>query len=366
MPIKVGVDLGNAESMLAWGARQHQRQLRSIPSYIGSGSVEVLKRLMTGGRADTSGVADVNNLVLVYEGIEHFIGELAIRQSPDATSGRGDVGRYWSGHTKRLFLAMCGFAWPGQHMQLYVVTGLPVEVWSEANAARVAQNLMGTSEYSVGGQKQKTTVLGVLVVMEGAGAGAQLGGDDPDVEEATLDIGGRTTLAYWTRAQEPISAKCGQLATGVEKIGDNLSIWFEDRYGRPLRLHERRSLIRHAFDPKAYPHAKLFVGGKQVTVSDQLTAEVQRVANEITSFVKQIWRSSERGAVAAEAAAVHLVGGGAYYFQKAIRQIIPNIIVPDQPEAQNALGYLTIAQSITDEEWAELAAELASMHTAAR
>ena len=350
MPIKVGADLGNAESMLAWGARQ--RSLKRLPSYLGSGAAAELTRLTAGGRSEAAGVAA--DLVLVYEGVELFVGDLAIRQSQDATSGRGDVGRYWSGHTKRLFLTMCGQAWPGQHMQLYVVTGLPVEVWSEENAAKVAHNLMGMSEYVLGGQKQKTTVLGVLVVMEGAGAGAQLGGDDPDLEEATLDIGGRTTLAYWTRAQEPILAKCGQLDAGVEKIGDNLSAWFEQTYGRPLRLFERRDLIRHALDPKAHPHPKIHVAGTLITITSQLRAEVQRVGDEIASFVKRIWRSSERGAVAAEAASVHLVGGGAYYFGDTIRAIIPNIIIPDMPEAQNAYGYLSIAQAIGDDEWADI------------
>lgn len=353
MPIKIGVDLGNSESVLAWGTRD--RRTRTLPSYLGSGSMTELQRMRHGGRAEGSS----QEIVLTEGGVDYFVGDLAIRQSADADSGRGDVGRYWSGHTKRLLLTLCGQAWPGQHQQLYVVTGLPVAVWSETNVSLVAQNLMGTHEYALNDVDQKTTVKGVLVVMEGAGASAQLGGEDAEEEEATLDIGGRTTIAYWTRAQEPVIDRSGQLSTGVEKITDNLARYYAEHYEVELELWQRRALLRHFLDTKNVPHPKLTPGGVKVNLLEQLTAEVRVIENEITSFVKRKWRSSEKGSVAQSAARVNLVGGGAYFFGSALKRIIPRINIPKQPELQNALGYLTIAQSITDSEWAELAADLA-------
>ena len=64
--------------------------------------------------------------------------------------------------------------------------------------------------------------------------------------------------------------------------------------------------------------------------------------------------SSEQGAVAAEAARVLCIGGGAYYFAASLKPFIPALSVPARPELANAQGYLAIGSQLSERAWARL------------
>jgi hypothetical protein len=75
---------------------------------------------------------------------------------------------------------------------------------------------------------------------------------------------------------------------------------------------------------------------------------------DIRSQVSRIWRSSEQGKVAAEAARILYVGGGAYYFAPLLRESIPPLIVPKRPEVANAEGYLALGLQLPERVWSRL------------
>ncbi len=127
-PIRVGGDFGNSQSTLAIPAGRGYRTL-TIPSFLGRGSLAELQRMRRGGHHATPGAASAPDSVLTVDGVEQFVGQLALDQSPDASSARGDVHRYWAGHTRKLLLALAGLAWD-KLPPLYLTTGLPVAVWS--------------------------------------------------------------------------------------------------------------------------------------------------------------------------------------------------------------------------------------------
>jgi hypothetical protein len=69
------------------------------------------------------------------------------------------------------------------------------------------------------------------------------------------------------------------------------------------------------------------------------------VSRKISGFVKRSWSSSLRNdVVASDAEYILLIGGGAYYFEDAVKALFPNrLSVPHRPECANAGGYARLA-----------------------
>ena len=67
--------------------------------------------------------------VLEVDGSSAFVGTLALEQSANASTARGDVNRYWSGHTLRLLMVLAGTLIKAPTFTVRIVTGLPVKVW---------------------------------------------------------------------------------------------------------------------------------------------------------------------------------------------------------------------------------------------
>jgi hypothetical protein len=347
----IGFDAGNSEATLTTAQATGTRGASlTIPSYLGSGSLDALLRIRGGIGEEALGTGEI---VLAHDGREMFVGDLALAQASDADAARGDVSRYWTGHTRRLLLALAGSCFKRQQTtQVRIVTGLPVAVWSKETVAQVRQSLAGVHRYRWNGLERTLVVEGVMVVMEGAGALVAHGSAEP-VPQGVIDVGGRTTDLFWAQGMKPMLDRCDGLAAGVEKAGDLLARDFaRGPGGRTLAAHEVRALLRATGTGQALP--PLYVDGKPADLDGHIDAALRSVADEIGSFVARTWRTGEDGRVAADAARVLLIGGGAHYFAKSLRGVIPHLEVPKNPELANAQGYLALGLQIPIERWAQL------------
>lgn len=338
-----GIDAGNSETTFV----APRGRVITIPSFIGSGSLEELQRIRGGIGA---GTLHDDEFVLEYQNRSYFIGRLAVEESLDATSGRGNINRYWDGHTLKLLLVLAGAAFRSPHLTMRLVTGLPVQVWSAEAKEKVRQRLLGTHRYTLNGEERTLTIEGVLVVMEGAGASA-LYGTDEQVMQGVIDVGGRTTDLFMSEGQRPIKPRCVGTDRGVEKVGDILKELAEHRYGRTLIPSEIRDILRAHVERR--PHRPIPVDGVRITLDSEVADLVNSVGDEISAFVSEAWRSGEHGKVAAMTDQVLLIGGGAYYFAPRLRTLITHLKVPQQPEIANAKGYLAIGLQLTDDLWAK-------------
>lgn len=339
----VGFDPGNSEATLI-----APKNSCTIPSYTGSGSLDELRRIRGGAGRDA---LESGEYVLESDGRSQFVGALALEQTRDATSARGDVSRYWNGHTRRLLLTLAATTLPRAETSMRVVTGLPVQVWSKETVKQVQQSLVGEHHFMLNGRQRTLTVEGCLVMMEGAGALAAHG-LGTDVPQAVIDVGGRTTDLFWALGQKPDISRCDGLPIGIEKAGDQLSAAVLLEYSRTLRRNEVRAQLRaYAGGTTAPP---LFADGAPLHLNGHVVSAIDAVADEIAIFVAQVWGEGERGKVAGEAARVLLIGGGAYYVQRQLQRLIAHLDVPRHPELANAQGYFAVGQQIPETAWAKL------------
>ena len=349
----VGFDPGNSETCIAIIHSNGDQKALCIPSYVSRGSYDALVRFRNmSGRTQSTHPLEIlqpDEYVLTYSSVgvaEYYIGALAISQGQSATSARGDINRYWSPLSLQLLLTTAGALIPDADYELHLVTGIPIETYSDRNRRKVRNCLEGEHHYLLNGQKRRAVVYVEKVIMEGAGAMIAFGDDRP-IRQAVMDIGGRTTDLYTSDGQAPLIPLCRGAAVGVELAAELLSATVQSQCGRALTPQETRTILRVTVGSGQYP--PVYANGQEVSPIDlRKWAEeaLRSVGHDIATFVGQIWTNSELGAVATDLAKVFLVGGGAYYFYRDIVNLIPHVTVPPQPELANALGYATLARHL--------------------
>lgn len=342
----VGFDAGNSETTAVTYTATGERQTVTMPSYVGRGSSHKLGRFRQMNPFGAANGFQPGEFVLVCPEIDHaeyFIGILAIRQSRAATAARGDINRYWSPFALRLLLTAVGALILDTEFEVAVVTGIPIETYSDQNRRKVRAALEGEHRFILNGRERFAVVSVEMVIMEGAGAMIACGDERP-IRQAVIDIGGRTTDLYTADGQMPLIPLCKGTPLGVEMAAEMLDSTFEEHTGRALTLQEMRQLVRSAVGNGQYP--LLYANGQEISSIDlhQWTEDALRsVGRDITTFLSQTWASGELGAVATDLAKVLLVGGGAYAFYRDVVRLIPHVTVPSQPELANALGYAELA-----------------------
>jgi plasmid segregation protein ParM len=369
-----GFDFGNAETgaTLFHAEDDHARSL-TLPSATSPGRLADLLRTRAGlGLNNLSANSNAaegrpvplaltsQEYVLEYEGNEWFVGQLALTQARDASTARGDISRYWSRRALHLLLVASAALLPPSlaEYELAVITGLPVETFNAQTRKKVRAALEGTHTFTFNGRSRIAHVQVVSVIMEGAGA-LIAHGSTLSITQGCIDVGGRTTDLFVASGQQPILPLCQGKPLGVESVADLLSQRFEDRYGRPLKLAELRSILRtyvqqqspSTFAAGTLPQAEpnLYASGKAVPfeeIASWCQVLFDEAGAEIAAFVGAAWNSSETGAVGADIGQVLLVGGGAYYVAGPLKARIPHLVVPPRPELANATGYGALAHQL--------------------
>src|SRR5215212_7811813 len=262
-PIVFGLDPGNSEAT-GVVAPSGKGGLLTIPSDIGAGSLRELTRLRGGSGQHVR--LDPGEYVLEIDGSSAFVGTLALEQSANASTARGDVSRYWSGHTLRLLMVLAGTLIKEATFTVRIVTGLPVKVWdNQSTVPQVQRALGGTHQFVLNRQARVMRVEGVMVVMEGAGALAAHGLAE-DVPQAVIDIGSRTTELFWAQGQRPLLPRCMGFERGVGDVADALATWFLSQYGRELAARELRNVLWSYAQRK--PHQPIFVDTRPIQIAD--------------------------------------------------------------------------------------------------
>ncbi len=265
--------------------------------------------------------------VIERDGIERFLGKLAVERSSAASSGRGSDARYYDGTTLDFILAGVAAALPGvSKASIRLTTVIPISLWHLSS--KVVDTLKGTHAFKYNGRDVRLTISTVTVKREGEAAYASLEGDTAG-RLLIIDGGGRTVNLALFNAGEYRSG--ATLELGVEAALDNLDKALIGRGGRPLTLSERSELLDALVAGLPYGY---IVGGEK----DNIEIEARRQFDATSHALVQELRAKVPAVDAAQR--IVFVGGAAYpgLFGTAVKKELPRCELSSLRELANAYG----------------------------
>ncbi len=344
-----GHDFGNSETdgVLFAGGQEVQHSLPTAEALAPSEQ-----------RARNLGVNLVESNTVLFrmaqDSTTYMIGEGALTQSMQATSQRGNIGRYTSMQSLRALLANSALMTRERMYRLHVVTGIPVETYAEDAAIRqqIIDRLSGTYSFVLNGHDERTVeVIVEKVIAEGAGVIIGYG-ESAKVLQGAIDCGGRTLDLYVSRGQTPQLPMCKSFVLGVESAIDLLKRNYQSTYHAPLSHADARAMMFAYVSGGRLPFPALAVRGVDVEKQDQLhlVAEAIRVIGEqIAQTVASTWSEGETvDQVATSFKNIFFIGRGAMYFYPFIQKVIsPNQLRRvDDPGSANAYGYAELSRRL--------------------
>jgi hypothetical protein len=268
--------------------------------------------------------------IVTHDGVDRFLGRLAVDYARAPSSGRGSDARYSDGTTTAFILAGLAAAAPkARQFVVRCATLLPIGLWAQ-RATEVAASLRGVYHYSYNGRPIEARFDDVLPLREGVAAYAAL--PQPLHGRAVIvDGGGRTVnVALFNDGVYVDGATIDHM--GVEAALDALDRQLELDGVRCLTLAERLELQAAMREGHAYT-----ISHRQVAVRvDPLARRVfdataRTLVQEIRRLVKI--EAAQRGA---------FVGGAAYaaFFGQLVNDALPVLELVSEPEHCNAIGAL--------------------------
>jgi len=282
---------------------------------------------------------------LVYDGVEYYVGEEALRHSR-TQAGRQDRARIGSVEERVLALAALAQLLPspsgrgagGEGENVYLVTGLPV-LWFD-DRRKLARSLKGQHTFTWGKRQRTINVVGVTTVPQPLGGfynhvlddrgRATLPEEDILRTFAFFDIGWNTTDLSAIQSLQPVEKWSGGERVGVRNVVEIVGDQVGRRYGLDLQPHEIDQAIR---DRRVESY------GQYHDIGDVIDGAVTSLAQQEVSAATRLWGNGER------MTQILIFGGGAAFLGRDIRKAFPkNGQVLAKPALANALGFCKFAQ----------------------
>jgi hypothetical protein len=387
--VAVGLDFGNSEMcvtvIIPAQSPEEQDIVLSMTQPTGFATVNVSKFNNLGINTDDAVIIRMEG-----EATQWGIGHVALAQSKNPWTGRGDIFRYANRHAVEAALSMTAkLLFDEEEFDMVLASGLPAEVYinnpsgirgavktafvgpkpTEEDAPREK-----TYRFSIdGGKSWKTCTIKnyAACVMEGAGVLIGYSTTEKGEYEAVIDVGGRTTDLYVARRGQPVFDLCKGINIGVVSVGERLAASFQERYGFTLTPLEIRQTL-YAFaashpipvtsqsqEPKkrggkkgksaapAHVYPSINNYGEAIPEGElvALTQEAVNIETELlVSFVRSTWNESDTSAaVAARYKPVLGAGGGMFYFYRELLKSIRHLQLAGDPVYGNAQGYAVTA-----------------------
>ena len=318
--------------------------LGTVDSLIASGNVA---KLLNRGDINAT-IADVirrDEILVQWNGNAYYLDAL-IKEGRNVTDALGDPDRYWSDHARILLMALAGDLIPEQSFELRLVTALPVTLYNRENRQMMKDALSGRYPFDYNGRAREMVVNVGYVAMEGQGILIHHG--EQDGEQAVLDIGERTTDSVVANGQKLITSLCdGNEELGVGQLTDavrNLAL----RHGRTLpttRAHDILYAWSHGQELPVIRSGDSVIPAQDIEV--EITRAARNLAQEIRQWVGGLW-NVENEKTGERFDRIFVAGGGAHYVADLLKEMLPRVIVPSDPEDGNVRGYADLALTLED------------------
>lgn len=352
-----GHDYGNSKTCGVAYTLQGQPVAMEMPSTLAKGSMEELMSNVSGASVNNlkeAGITSQTSHIISFrhggKNYSFYGGDLAIMHNPNASmkelTWRGTVSRYWSERNIAALLMTSGTLIKDREYGLAVVTQLPIRTHDEANVKQVKQTLDGDYDFVLDGAKRTAHITIKKTIKEGVGASLAYGSNGTE-KIGIVDIGGRTGDAFQLQNQITLPGTQGTIDKGVETVADDLAETFVERFRYPLSAQDARELLyRYVHGQPLHTIQSMIESEVPSSVVSQIIEDaIYKVGSEFVPWLKLLWSGSLQVDVVAQGVSrILLVGGGAYYFESALKPLFKKrLIVPADPEFANAGGCAKLA-----------------------
>jgi Actin like proteins N terminal domain len=351
----LGVDEGNRTTVVSRRDADGLNEIITIfPSFIAPISLEEQERFSSGLNAATP--FGEGEYLLSSEGIHFYVGKLALRQGSKATDARGAANRYWTEHNRNLLRASIAACIPLEELEqngaynpstnayefeVRVATGLPVTLYDLERAELIRQAFTGIHTYTFNKRNYIVHVLVGPVVMEGTGGLVLYG--SALAKKGVIDIGYWSTEIIVMEGGRPVREGSAGDEIGVGDAADILKAEVMSAFKRELSDDEVRDILlaqaRHQELPPITAYGKALPEDRLCVMAESALGST---GSRLKTLIASTW-SSVRGYIAADINPVMLVGGGPYYLERYVREVVPHARMPIEPENANARAYSLIA-----------------------
>lgn len=334
--ITIAADIGNGRTKIIAQTGTGRAEQIEMPTVR---SLEIVfgRDILTsrGYRPDDWSKLGAGEHVLTFEGLDRFVGQLAVDHSRASSSGRGSDERYSDGTTGEFILAAIANLLPrGATFAARAATLLPIKLY-DAYAAEVEKSLRKSYTYGYNGRDITGKIDFARTYREGEAAYHGLT-KKPAGRAIIVDIGGRTVnVALFSEGQYRDGDTIDNM--GVEAALDKLDRMLELDGLRRLTLAERFELQTAIKDGQSYS-----ISHRQT--SHRIDTRARKVFDATAATLGQELARHFKMDMA-EAGAI--VGGGGFptFFGTALNAKYPVLELVDEPETRNVLGaYAQIAE----------------------
>lgn len=266
--------------------------------------------------------------IISRNGIERFVGRLAVEEAAQSSDARNSASRYTDGWINDFLYAAVARALPAATtITARVALGVPAELWAEVQAP-VTAALKGVHRYTYNGREVTLRIIDVQVQREGQAAWKMLPEGKREGRVLLFDIGDGT--ANILQMIDGEVRRSITMPLGVGTVLDDVDNALIGRGWRKMTQAERIDLMNALRDGEEYCYT---VGNVRRRIDDLAAAHFTDAAE---SFV-QVLRSR---LPLDNADHLWLIGGGVYFMGDAMRRLIPALKIPAVgPELLNVQGY---------------------------
>ena len=271
-----------------------------------------------------------------------------------ATSGLGDINRYWKQSLPHLLVVACSVI-PDDEFKLNIVTHLPVKSYGPQTVQAVQDSLTGDYSFELNGRSRRIVVEVLRVLMEGVGALVAYGDKSADADQAVIDWGYYSLDVIRAKGMNVLTQLCKNEAYGISLVADYVNEQAAQDYRgyqfSPANLH--RILLASTGIPQAdgYPQYPELVNGKHQFTNQELHKWVLDGRVELMElagpFLSGALKSHEMGGVASNLNRVLNVGGGGYHMFDPLQQLVPQVKRPEEAEIADTQGFSLVAHNMT-------------------
>jgi hypothetical protein len=324
------------------------QDLATLPSFLADGDISTL---LTGSDPDATltEVLQREDYVLSLQDRTYFLGHL-LEHGSYSYNAFNDERRYWSEHAQVLLLCLACMLIPERCFELRLVTALPVSLYNRARRQQVKSALSQHYRFTFNGRAREVRVTCGYVAMEGQGILIHCG--DESSRQAVIDLGERTADLVAAHGQRLLSRWCkgetfgiGQLVEDLQRLGQ--------RYHRKLPVEQAHACLAAYAHHQCYPHITTGTGVvPDEEITEVIEGSIRRLASPLSSFLLGTW-NVEGAPAGSQFETIYLGGGGAYYFEEVVHQVLEecHVVTVVEPEYANICGYAELAASLDEERW---------------